>query len=138
MPSGFTDDFGPATGHAAPALEAAVRLYILLNDISGSEAQLKLTRYFQVLETDFMLFFFSISPYNYSYKVQMPIQAAVKKRSRRHLKETDEFVYSNNEGMLNDRMTLSIAYQRMKSLILNFRNEICTDIEIHSQDILPR
>ncbi|XP_044469211.1 uncharacterized protein LOC123198570 isoform X2 [Mangifera indica] len=110
LPSGFTDDFGPATGHAAPALEAAVRLYILLNDISGSEAQLKLTRYFQ---------------------------AAVKKRSRRHLKETDEFVYSNNEGMLNDRMTLSIAYQRMKSLILNFRNEICTDIEIHSQDILP-
>ncbi|XP_031265105.1 uncharacterized protein LOC116123465 isoform X3 [Pistacia vera] len=109
-PSGFTDIFGPATGHAAPALEPAVKLYILLNDILGFEAQLKLTRYFQ---------------------------AAVKKRSRRHLKVTDEFVLSNNEGMSNDHMALSTTYQRMKSLILNFRNEICTDIEIHSQDVLP-
>ncbi|KAJ0098152.1 hypothetical protein Patl1_28296 [Pistacia atlantica] len=110
-PSGFTDIFGPAIGHAAPALEPAVKLYILLNDILGFEAQLKLTRYFQ---------------------------AAVKKRSRRHLKETDEFVLSNNEGMSNDHMALSTTYQKMKSLILNFRNEICTDIEIHSQDVLPR
>lgn len=68
----------------------------------------------------------------------MPKQAAVRKRSRRHLKETDEFVLSNNEGMSKDRMALSTTYQKMKSLILNFRNEICTDIEIHSQDVLPR
>ncbi|KAL5755308.1 hypothetical protein ACOSP7_023528 [Xanthoceras sorbifolium] len=108
--SGLMDVFGPATGLAPPALAPAVKLYILLHDILSPEAQLKFTRYFQ---------------------------AAVKKRSRRHLAETDEFVSSNNEGTLMDPLTLSTAYQKMKSLISSVRNEICTDIEIHNQHVLP-
>lgn len=68
----------------------------------------------------------------------MVIQAAVKKRSRRHLAETDEYVVSKNEGTLVNPEGLSTAYQKMKSLILSVRNEICTDIEIHNQRVLPR
>lgn len=63
---------------------------------------------------------------------------AAKKRSRRHLTETDEYVSGNNEGMLLDAITVSTAYGKMKSLCLNIRNEIFTDIEIDHQDILPR
>jgi hypothetical protein len=50
-PSGIADIFTPATGVAAPVLIPALKLYKLLNDILSSEAQLKLCRYFQVLET---------------------------------------------------------------------------------------
>ncbi|KAH9664405.1 hypothetical protein KPL70_019997 [Citrus sinensis] len=114
-PSGLIDVFGPPTGLSAPALPSAVKLYTLLHDILASESQLKLTRYFQ----------------------QMVIQAAVKKRSRRHLAETDEYVVSKNEGTLMNPEGLSTAYQKMKSLILSVRNEICTDIEIHNQHVLP-
>uniref|UniRef100_A0A5B6ZKD2 Pesticidal crystal cry8Ba protein n=1 Tax=Davidia involucrata TaxID=16924 RepID=A0A5B6ZKD2_DAVIN len=109
-PSGIMDVFRPATGLAAPVLEPAVKLYILLHDILSPEAQNKLYSYFQ---------------------------AAAKKRSRRHLTETDEFVASRNEGILMDSVTVSTAYQKMKSLCLNIRNEIFTDIEIHNQHILP-
>ncbi|KAH9664409.1 hypothetical protein KPL70_019997 [Citrus sinensis] len=109
-PSGLIDVFGPPTGLSAPALPSAVKLYTLLHDILASESQLKLTRYFQ---------------------------AAVKKRSRRHLAETDEYVVSKNEGTLMNPEGLSTAYQKMKSLILSVRNEICTDIEIHNQHVLP-
>ncbi|KAA8528345.1 hypothetical protein F0562_035700 [Nyssa sinensis] len=109
-PSGIMDVFRPATGLAAPVLEPAVKLYILLHDILSPEAQNKLYRYFQ---------------------------AAAKKRSRRHLTETDEFIASRNEGILMDAVTVSTAYQKMKSLCLNIRNEIFTDIEIHNQHILP-
>lgn len=109
-PSGLIDVFGPPTGLSAPALASAVKLYTLLHDILASESQLKLTRYFQ---------------------------AAVKKRSRRHLAETDEYVVSKNEGTLMNPEGLSTAYQKMKSLILSVRNEICTDIEIHNQHVLP-
>ncbi|KAH9712775.1 hypothetical protein KPL71_020147 [Citrus sinensis] len=108
-PSGLIDVFGPPTGLSAPALASAVKLYTLLHDILASESQLKLTRYFQ---------------------------AAVKKRSRRHLAETDEYVVSKNEGTLVNPEGLSTAYQKMKSLILSVRNEICTDIEIHNQRVL--
>lgn len=65
-------------------------------------------------------------------------QAAAKKRSRRHLTETDEFVTGNNEGCLIDAFTMTSAYQKMKSLCLNIRNEIFTDMEIHNQHVLPR
>ncbi|KAK3211193.1 hypothetical protein Dsin_015899 [Dipteronia sinensis] len=110
LASGLMDVFGPATGLAPPALAPAVELYNLLHDILSPEAQLKFTRYFQ---------------------------AAVKKRSRRHLAETDEFVSSNNDGTSTNPLTLSTAYQKMKSLILSVRNEIYTDIEIHNQHVLP-
>lgn len=70
----------------------------------------------------------------------MPIrlQAAAKKRSRRHLLETDEFVSASCEGTLMDVVTLSTAYQKMKNLCLNIRNEIFTDIQIHDHHVLPR
>ncbi|KAL3838634.1 hypothetical protein ACJIZ3_023225 [Penstemon smallii] len=109
-PSGIVDVFGPATGAAAPALDPALKLYKLLHDILSPEIQSKLCRYFQ---------------------------NATKKRSRRLLAETDEFVSSNNENILMDPVALSTAYRKMKSLSLNIRNEILTDIEIHKQDLLP-
>ncbi|XP_059637232.1 uncharacterized protein LOC132279312 [Cornus florida] len=109
-PSGIMDVFKPATGLAAPGLEPAVKLYILLHDILSPEAQNKLYSYFQ---------------------------AAAKKRSRRHLTETDEFVAGNNEGILMDAVTVSTAYKKMKSLCLKIRNEIFTDIEINNQHTLP-
>ncbi|KDP41462.1 hypothetical protein JCGZ_15869 [Jatropha curcas] len=108
--SGILDVFKPATGLAAPALEPAVKLYTLLHDILSPEAQTNLTHYFQ---------------------------AAARKRSRRHLTETDEFVTSNNEATLMDSVAMSTAYQKMTSLCLNIKNEISTDIEIHNQHILP-
>ncbi|KAJ9146509.1 hypothetical protein P3X46_028765 [Hevea brasiliensis] len=108
--SGIMDVFKPATGFAAAALEPAVKLYTLLHDILSPEAQTNLTHYFQ---------------------------AAAKKRSRRHLTETDEFVSNNNEATLMDSVAMSTAYQKMTNLCLNIKNEIFTDIEIHNQHILP-
>ncbi|KAG9137431.1 hypothetical protein Leryth_020632 [Lithospermum erythrorhizon] len=109
-PSGIMDVFRPAVGLPAPALEPAVKLYSLLHDVLSPEAQSKLCSYFQ---------------------------AAAKKRSRRHLSETDEYVSGNSEGVLMDAVTVSTAYRKMKSLCLNFQNEIHTDIEIHNHNILP-
>ncbi|XP_074304597.1 uncharacterized protein LOC141639345 [Silene latifolia] len=110
VPSGIIDVFRPATGCAAPALQPAVRLYTLLHDILSPEAQNKLCRHFQ---------------------------AAAKKRSKRHLTETDEFVSNGGEGNFLDHITMSTAYQKMKTLCLNISNEVSTDIEIHNQHILP-
>lgn len=110
LPSGIVDVFGPATGVAAPALAPALKLYKMLHDILSPEVQLKLCRYFQ---------------------------NATRKRSRRHLSETDEFVSNNNESILLDPVAVSTAYKKMKTLSLNIRNEILTDIEIHKQDLLP-
>lgn len=53
--SGILEVFRPATGHAAPALEPAVKLYTLLHDILSPEAQTALCHHFQVWET-FSLF----------------------------------------------------------------------------------
>lgn len=49
--------------------------------------------------------------------------------------ETDELVLTSNEGTQKDFLS---SYQRMKSLILNIRNEILTDIQILNQNVLPR
>ncbi|XP_071692886.1 uncharacterized protein [Rutidosis leptorrhynchoides] len=108
--SGIMDVFRPATGLVPPVLEHAVKLYKLTHDILSPEAQNKLYSYFQ---------------------------AAVKKRSRRHLTETDEYVSGNGEGILMDHVAVSTAYQKMRSLCVNIRNEIFTDIEIHNSNILP-
>ncbi|KAL1569676.1 hypothetical protein AAHA92_01126 [Salvia divinorum] len=110
LPSGIKDVFGPATGVAAPALDPALKLYKMLHDILSPEVQLKLCRYFQ---------------------------NATRKRSRRHLSETDEFISTNNENILLDPVAVSTAYKKMKTLCLNIRNEILTDIEIHKHDLLP-
>ncbi|XP_071728759.1 uncharacterized protein [Rutidosis leptorrhynchoides] len=110
-PSGIMDVFGPATGIAAPVLEPAVKLYKLLHDVLSPEAQNKLYSYFQ---------------------------AGAKKRSRRHLTETDEYLSGTGEVVNTmDPVTVSTAYQKMKSLCLNIRNEIFTDIQIHNSNILP-
>ncbi|KAI3751766.1 hypothetical protein L2E82_22857 [Cichorium intybus] len=110
-PAGMIDVFKPATGVAAPVLEPAVKLYKLLHDILSPEVQNKLYSYFQ---------------------------AAAKKRSRRHLTDTDEYLSGTSEGnLMMDSVSLSNAYQKMKSLCLNIRNEIFTDIEIHNCNILP-
>lgn len=108
--SGLVDVFGPATGIAAPALAPAVKIYSLLHDILSPEAQLTLCSYFQ---------------------------AAARKRSKRHMSETDEFVTNSNEGVLMDALTVSTAYLKMKTLCMNIRNELHTDIQIHNQHILP-
>ncbi|KAF3439219.1 hypothetical protein FNV43_RR17494 [Rhamnella rubrinervis] len=107
LPSGVMDVFRPASELAAPALIPAIKLYILLHDILSPEAQLKFCRYFQ---------------------------AAAKKRLRRHLVETDDLTLSSNEGTMTD---LPMSYEKMKSLILNIRNEIFTDMKIHNQQVLP-
>ncbi|XP_076884501.1 uncharacterized protein LOC143533654 [Bidens hawaiensis] len=109
-PSGIMDIFKPATGVAAPVLEHAVKLYKLTHDILSPEAQNKLYVYFQ---------------------------AAAKKRCRRHLTETDEFVSGNGEGIIMDSVGVTTAYQKMKHVCMNIRNEIFTDIEIHNCNILP-
>ncbi|PON38807.1 pesticidal crystal cry8Ba protein [Parasponia andersonii] len=107
-PSGMIDVFRPASGLVAPALAPAIKLYTLLHDILSPEAQLKLCRYFQ---------------------------AATKKRLRRHVAETDEFIVPRgNEGTPID---LSTSYEKIRYLILNIRNEIFTDVEIHNQHVLP-
>ncbi|XP_024028571.1 uncharacterized protein LOC21391910 [Morus notabilis] len=106
-PSGMMDVFGPASGLVAPALAPAIKLYTLMHDILSPEAQLKFCRYFQ---------------------------AATKKRLRRHLTETDEFTQSNSE---RTPMDLPMSYGKMKSLILNIRNEVFTDMKIHNQHVLP-
>ncbi|KAL9264202.1 hypothetical protein AKJ16_DCAP12869 [Drosera capensis] len=110
FPSGIIEVFKPATGVAAPALPPAVKLYTLLYDILTPEAQTKLCSYFQ---------------------------AAARKRSKRHLAETDEYVAVNTEGIVVDNVAVSTAYQKMKVLCLNIRNEVFTDIQIHDQHILP-
>ncbi|KAL0909052.1 hypothetical protein M5K25_023574 [Dendrobium thyrsiflorum] len=113
-PSGLVEVFRPSTGTAAAALVPAVNLYKLLHDILSPEAQLKLCSYFQV---------------------------AAKKRSRRQLAETDEFIGSGTAGTSGgttmEALTLTTAYEKMKTLCLNIRNEIFTDIEIHDQHVLP-
>ncbi|KAB2040628.1 hypothetical protein ES319_D02G097300v1 [Gossypium barbadense] len=108
--SGIMDVFEPATGLVAPTLEPAIKLYMLLHGVLSPEAQTNLCHYFQ---------------------------AAARKRSRRHLAETDEFVTTNNEPNFIDPVAMSIAYQKMTCLCRNIKNEILTDIEIHNQHILP-
>ncbi|KAI4307474.1 hypothetical protein L6164_030656 [Bauhinia variegata] len=108
--SGIREVFEPASGLAPPALEPAVKLYKLLHDILSPEAQTAFCHYFQV---------------------------AAKKRSRRHMSETDEYIMNNNDGSLMDSMTMSTANQKMKTLCINLKNEIYTDIQIHNQNILP-
>ncbi|KFK34615.1 hypothetical protein AALP_AA5G168700 [Arabis alpina] len=108
--SGMIDVVSSATGVPAPALTPAVKLYILLHDVLSPEAQTNLCHYFQ---------------------------AAAKKRSNRHMGETDEFVTNNGELNLWDPSAMSAAYQKMTMVCKNVKNEIYTDIEIQNQDILP-
>ncbi|KAK8517885.1 hypothetical protein V6N13_128043 [Hibiscus sabdariffa] len=109
-PTGLADLFGPTQETAAPALAPAVQVYTLLHDILSPDAQTMLRNY---------------------------LQTAAKKRCRKHMLETDEFVSSNSEGFLLDPITISTAYLKMKNLCINMSKEIQADIKIHNQHILP-
>lgn len=63
---------------------------------------------------------------------------AAKKRYRKHMLETDEFVSSNSDGFLMDSISISTAYLKMKNLCTNIQKEIQADIKIHNQNVLPR
>ncbi|GAV68420.1 hypothetical protein CFOL_v3_11923 [Cephalotus follicularis] len=109
-PTGLADLFGPMKESAAPALAPAVQVYTLLHDILSEDAQTMLRNY---------------------------LQTAAKKRCRKHMVETDEFVSCNSEGFLMDSITISTAYLKIKNLCINIRNEIQADIKIHNLHILP-
>ncbi|KAG6472656.1 hypothetical protein ZIOFF_070131 [Zingiber officinale] len=111
LPSGISEVFRHTTGSPALALVPAMKLFTLLHDILTPEAQLKLCSHFQI---------------------------AAKKRSRRHLLETDEYVANNSEANRMDAVGFANAYQKMRTLCFNIRNEIFTDIEIHNEHVLPR
>ncbi|KAL2316537.1 hypothetical protein Fmac_030413 [Flemingia macrophylla] len=104
--TGLTDHFGPAFDSASPALDPAVQVYTSLHDILSVEAQTILRNY---------------------------LQTAARKRCRKHMMETDEFVSSTSEGYLMDTITISTAYLKMKNLCVSIRNEIQADIKIHNQ-----
>ncbi|KAJ4871274.1 hypothetical protein Rs2_47107 [Raphanus sativus] len=108
--SGMSHDDSSASGVPAPALAPAVKVYMLLHDTLSPEDQSNLCHYFQV---------------------------AAKKRSTRHIGETDEFVTNNNDPNFWDPSSTSAAYQKMSMVCNNVKNEIYTDIEIHNQNILP-
>lgn len=68
----------------------------------------------------------------------MYAQAAIKKRSKRHMLDTDEIFANSTEGTLLDVVGIATAYQKMKTLCYNILKEISTDIEINNHHILPR
>ncbi|KAL9241380.1 hypothetical protein vseg_015499 [Gypsophila vaccaria] len=106
--SGLADVF-KSTRVVAPALAPAVKLYGLQHGLLSPEARLKLCKHFQV---------------------------AAKRRSRRHLEEIDDSVFTN-EGATVDSVTTITAYQKMRSVCLTVKNEIYTDIDINDQSVLP-
>ncbi|XP_004305865.1 PREDICTED: uncharacterized protein LOC101301517 [Fragaria vesca subsp. vesca] len=109
-PSGLADLFGLTPESAAPALAPAVQVYTLLRDILTVDAQTMLRNY---------------------------LQTAAKKRYRKHMLETDEFVSNNSEGFLMDSISISTAYLKMKNLCTNIQKEIQADIKIHNENVLP-
>ncbi|KAJ0052673.1 hypothetical protein Pint_01782 [Pistacia integerrima] len=109
-PTGLADLLGPTQESVAPALASAVQVYCLLHDVLSQDAQTMLRNY---------------------------LQTAAKKRCRKHLLETDEFVSSNSDSFLMDSITISTAYLKMKNLCINIGKEIQSDIKIHNHHILP-
>ncbi|CAH2044804.1 unnamed protein product, partial [Thlaspi arvense] len=109
-PSGLADIDGPVQESASTALSPAVQVFALLHDILSIEAQEILKNY---------------------------LQTAAKKRCRKHMAETDEYVSCNSEGFLLDSVTISTAYLKMKNLCLNISNEIETDIKITNEHVFP-
>ncbi|GBG85313.1 hypothetical protein CBR_g39880 [Chara braunii] len=115
-PTGVSDAFMLMPGKlsvqmsAAPALIPALQVYKLFNDILSPEAQNTLRGYFQT---------------------------AAKKRCRRYLSESDEFVVMGAEG-IEDRVTSVVAaYAKMRLVCQQLSSEIRNDIKIHRQGILP-
>ncbi|XP_031492655.1 uncharacterized protein LOC116259141 [Nymphaea colorata] len=110
-PTGLASDlFGPSSDSAAPALAPAVQIYALLHDVLSLEAQNILRTY---------------------------LQTAARKRCKRHMLETDEYMSANADGFLTDMETMTTAYRKMKTLCINISSEIYKDIKIHNQHIFP-
>ncbi|RHN58182.1 hypothetical protein MtrunA17_Chr5g0448351 [Medicago truncatula] len=115
-PTGLTDHFGLASHSAAPALHPALQVYSILHDILSSDAQTILQNY---------------------------LQTAARKRCRKHMMETDEFVSGASESYQMDSITIATAYLKIKNLCISIRNEIQADIKInnhntiHGQHIFP-
>ncbi|XP_048591236.1 uncharacterized protein LOC111198718 [Brassica napus] len=109
-PSGLAHISGPVQESASTALAPAVQIFCLLHDILSPEGQEILKNY---------------------------LKTAAKKRCRKHMAETDEYVSSNSEGFLLDSVTISTAYHKMKNLCLNISNEIEADIKITNEHVLP-
>nr|VDC68299.1 unnamed protein product [Brassica rapa] len=109
-PSGLAHISRPVQESASTALAPAVQIFCLLHDILSPEGQEILKNY---------------------------LKTAAKKRCRKHMAETDEYVSSNSEGFLLDSVTISTAYHKMKNLCLNISNEIEADIKITNEHVLP-
>ncbi|CAH8363075.1 unnamed protein product [Eruca vesicaria subsp. sativa] len=109
-PSGLADISDPVQESTSTALSPAVQIFSLLHDILTPEGQEILNNY---------------------------LKTAAKKRCRKHMAETDEYVSTSSEGFLLDSVTISTAYHKMKNLCLNISNEIEADIKIANEHVLP-
>nr|GEY61914.1 mammalian uncoordinated homology 13, domain 2 [Tanacetum cinerariifolium] len=106
-PSG---DTSIKSGSISPAIDPALKLYYLLHDIESPEAKMQLHKYFQT---------------------------AVQKIMGKYLIETDEYVSGSGRKSTVDQSSYTIGYRKMKSLVINVRNEIVSDIEMHDKQVLP-
>ncbi|GKB50287.1 ribonuclease H-like domain-containing protein [Tanacetum coccineum] len=98
------------SGSISPAIDPALKLYSLLHDIESPEAKMQLYKYFQT---------------------------GVRKIIRKYLAETDEYVSGSCRKSTVDQSSYTIGYLKMKSLVINIRNEIVSDIEMHDKQVLP-
>ncbi|GJZ39069.1 mammalian uncoordinated homology 13 protein, partial [Tanacetum coccineum] len=55
----------------------------------------------------------------------------------KYLAETDEYVSGSGRKSTVDQSSYTIGYLKMKSLVINIRNEIVSDIEMHDKQVLP-
>ncbi|GKA38736.1 hypothetical protein Tco_0731287 [Tanacetum coccineum] len=106
-PSGVTSI---KSGSISPAIDPALKLYSLLHDIESPEAKMHLYKYFQT---------------------------TVQKIMGRYLTETDDYVSGSGRNSTVDQSSYTIGYCKMKSLVINIRNEIVSDIEMHDKQVLP-
>nr|GEZ61885.1 mammalian uncoordinated homology 13, domain 2 [Tanacetum cinerariifolium] len=64
-------------------------------------------------------------------------QTSVQKIMRKYLTETDEYVSESGRKSTVDQSSYTIGYRKMRSLVINVRNEIVSDIEMHDKQVLP-
>nr|GEZ61886.1 mammalian uncoordinated homology 13, domain 2 [Tanacetum cinerariifolium] len=98
------------SGSISPAIDPAFKLYYLLRDIESPEAKMQLHKYFQT---------------------------GVQKILGKYLTETDEYVSESGRMSTVDHSSYTIGYRKMRSLVINVRNEIVSDIEMHDKQVLP-
>nr|GEY59187.1 mammalian uncoordinated homology 13, domain 2 [Tanacetum cinerariifolium] len=55
----------------------------------------------------------------------------------RYLTKTNEYVSRSGRKSMVDQSSYTIGYRKMKSLVINIKNEIVSDIEIHDKQVLP-